>query len=357
MSSRRADIIVIGAGAIGLAIARRLQMSGRAVIIVEREDAIGRGISARSSEVIHAGIYYPHGSLKARLCTAGRSLLYDYCIAKNIPHRRCGKIILATTSSQLDALEDIRLAAERNGVPLERLDRRALSILEPALTAVAGLLSSTTGIFDSMAFMQALQRDAEHAGAILCLRTEVSAITSDRYGATLSFAGDIPDIECRLVINAAGLDAPALAATHGPAPMALYAKGHYFALRGPSPFSRLVYPLPEPGGLGIHLTLDLSGQARFGPDVQWVERPSYDVSMARAASFYAAIRHYWPNLADGDLKPAYAGVRPKLKGQAASDFLIGKQGRVINLMGIESPGLTASLAIADHVERLASSIN
>ena len=362
----RIDSVVIGAGVIGLAVARALALAGHETLIVEKEDLIGSGTSSRNSEVIHAGIYYPVGSLKSRLCVEGRDRLYAYCESRHIPHRRCGKLIVAPDPERVDELQKIRAAAEANGVAdLAWLSGEAARRLEPELRCAAALLSPSTGIIDSHAYMLSLLGEAEANGAVLAYRTGVTALRCGADGVALSFGGEAsPSLMARWVVNAAGLAAPALARTCGlngeHAPQPYYAKGSYFALAGRSPFGRLIYPTPEPGGLGVHITLDLTGQARFGPDVEWVESPDYDVDPRRAERFYAAVRAYWPGLEDGQLIPAYAGVRPKISGpgEPAADFRIsgpaehGAPG-LINLLGIESPGLTASLAIADETARIA----
>lgn len=359
------DVAVIGAGAVGLAVARALALRGREVLIVEAESTFGTGTSARNSEVIHAGIYYPQGSLKARLCVAGRSLLYDYCERRGIPHRRCGKLIVATSEAQLGELSRIRAAAAANGVALEEIPAQEARRLEPELACLGALSSPQTGIVDSHAYMLALLGDAEAHGATLACGSRVKC--AELHGGVIEvhLEGSDAALQARLVVNCAGLDAPQLSRSiqgfpprH--VPQAWLAKGNYFTLSGRSPFARLVYPVPEPGGLGIHLTLDLAGRARFGPDVQWIEERDYSVDAARAERFYPAIRTYWPGLPDGALQPAYAGIRPKISGpgEPAADFRIegpethGVPG-VINLFGIESPGLTASLAIAEHVASLA----
>jgi len=363
---------VIGAGVVGLAVARALARAGRETVILEKETLIGSGISSRNSEVIHAGIYYPKDSLKARLCVAGRTLLYDYCAAHGVAHTRCGKLIVANSGSQTAELDGIRHAAEANGVEdLAWLDAAELRLLEPDLSAAAALLSPSTGIIDSHGYMLSLLGDAEDAGAVIAFGTAVSRAAIDGGRVMLWTNGEAePALNARLVVNAAGIFARDVAARidgfpKGHVPQAWFAKGNYFTLAGRSPFSRLVYPVPEPGGLGVHLTIDLAGQARFGPDVEWLQGDdpatlNYDVDPHRADRFYAAIRAYWPALRDGDLAPAYSGIRPKLSGpgQPAADFLIsgpaahGVPG-IVNLLGIESPGLTASLAIADEVVRLA----
>jgi L-2-hydroxyglutarate oxidase LhgO len=358
-----ADCIIVGGGVVGLAIAREMALLGRAPIVVEAERQIGTVTSSRNSEVIHAGLHYPEGSLKAALCVRGKALLYAFCAARGVPHRRCGKILVATAEEQFGGLDAIVRSAGAAGVDdLRRLDRDDLRGIGPALHGVGGLLSPSTGIVDSHALMLALQGEAEAYGAQVVTATTAGALAADRGVILLTLAGeDAPALRTPLLINAAGLGAQALAATIGELardaiPPLHYAKGSYFSLAGQAPFRHLVYPLPEPGGLGIHLTLDMAGAARFGPDVEWVETPDYAVDPAKADRFTAAIRRYWPGLPDGALSPAYAGVRPKLSGPGmpAADFIIagprdhGVAG-LINLFGIESPGLTASLAIAEYV--------
>lgn len=357
------DTAVIGAGVVGLAVARRLAQAGREVLILEAESAFGTGISARNSEVIHAGIYYPVGSLKARLCVAGRTLLYAYCAERGIAHRRCGKLIVATNPHQLPQLQAIATHARGNGVhDLQSLSAAAAREMEPALACIAALHSPSTGIIDSHALMLALLGDAEHAGAVLAVNSPVESGDVRTDGMLLEIGGREPmQLHARRVINCAGLGAQGIAsrlrglsAAHVP-PLS-YAKGNYYALGGRAPFSRLVYPVPESAGLGVHLTLDLAGQARFGPDVEWVEHIDYGVDPRRAESFYASIRSYWPDLPDGSLVPAYAGIRPKphLRGEIARDFIISSPGDhgvpgLVCLYGIESPGLTSCLALAEHV--------
>jgi L-2-hydroxyglutarate oxidase LhgO len=360
------EIVVVGAGVVGLAIARQAARDGHSVLLVEAEDAVGTVTSARNSEVIHAGIYYPQGSLKAVLCVRGRELLYEYCATRGVPHRRTGKWIVATLESQLPQLEDIARKAQLNGVgDLRPLTRNEAASGEPELNCVAGLVSPSTGIIDSHAYMLALLGEAEDSGAILALRTRLQEARIGQRGIELTFQDDpSPTITARWLINSAGLDAPGVAARIGGFPQeharrAYYAKGNYFSLTGRTPFRRLIYPVPEPGGLGVHLTLDMAGRARFGPDVEWVSQPDYVVGLERGEHFYPVIRKYWPGLPDGALVPAYAGVRPKISGpgETAADFVVeGPQTHgfpgVINLLGIESPGLTASLAIAEHVSRI-----
>jgi L-2-hydroxyglutarate oxidase LhgO len=359
------DCAVIGAGVVGLAVARQLAAQGREVLILEAGGAFGTGISARNSEVIHAGIYYPAGSLKARLCVAGRRMLYDYCAERGIGHRRCGKLIVATDDGQRGQLAAISAKARANGVEdLQLLARDDARALEPALECTAALLSPSTGIVDSHGLMLALLGDAERHGAVLALHSPVQGgeVAADRIMLEVGGApANAMRLHARTVVNCAGLGAQGIAGrlrglpVHTVPPLH-YAKGNYYALAGRAPFSRLIYPVPVPAGLGVHLTLDLGGQARFGPDVEWIDRIDYAVAPERADAFYAEVRRYWPQLPDGALLPAYAGIRPKphAPDAAACDFLVsgpaehGIRGLVC-LYGIESPGLTASLALAEHV--------
>jgi len=360
------DAVVVGAGVVGLAVARALAAAGREVVVVERDTAIGTGTSSRSSEVIHAGLYYPTGSLKARLAVRGRERLYAYCAERGVAHRRCGKLIVATDDAQRDALRALHAQAQANGVTdVQWLERDAVLAMEPALHAVAALHSPSTGIVDSHALMLALRGDAEAQGAMLAFASPVRGGRVVAGGVELDVGGDTPmTLRARTVVNAAGLDAPALASRIAglPAaqvPRAHYCKGSYFAFAGRAPFSRLVYPLHDAAGLGVHLTLDLAGQARFGPDTEWLPDGApldYRVDAARADAFYAAIRRYWPALPHGSLQPAYSGIRPKIAapGEPARDFVIAGPAEhgvpgLVNLFGIESPGLTACLAIADEV--------
>lgn len=361
------DCIVVGAGVVGLAIARRLARAGREVIVLEAGADIGTGTSSRNSEVIHAGIYYPAASLMARHCVAGRQALYRFCESHGVAHRRCGKLIVATTTEEAGKLAAIRGRAAANGVTdLEELDAAAARELEPALSCTAALLSPSTGIVDSHGYMLALRGDAEAAGAAFAFNTPFERARIMNDDIAVETGGQAPmTLGCSLLVNAAGLHAPALArAIDGmppdKVPTAYYAKGNYFSCAVRAPFSHLIYPVPEPGGLGVHLTLDLGGQAKFGPDVEWVETIDYEVDAARMARFYPAIRRYWPALPDGALAPGYAGIRPKIvpPSVAVQDFVIqgpadhGTPG-LINLFGIESPGLTASLSIAGQVAELA----
>jgi L-2-hydroxyglutarate oxidase LhgO len=355
------DAVVIGAGVVGLAVARALAMAGREVVILEAEEAIGTHTSSRNSEVIHAGIYYPKDSLKARSCVAGKALLYEYCVAHGVPHRRCGKLIVATDEKQLRELEEIQKRAHANGVTdVVRMSREQALALEPELACVAALYSPSTGIIDSHALMLAYLGDAEDHGAMLALKSPLKDASVESDGFVLEVAG-AEAIKTRILVNSAGLKAPTVARRiqgyeKQKAPPEYYAKGNYYSLARRSPFSRLVYPVPEPGGLGVHVTLDLAGQARFGPDVEWVEAINYDVDPKRAERFYAAIRRYWPGLPDGALLPGYAGIRPKTAGpgEPAADFVVqgprahGVPG-LVNLFGIESPGLTSSLSLAGIV--------
>jgi L-2-hydroxyglutarate oxidase LhgO len=356
------DCIVIGAGVVGLAVARALALSGREVIVLEACSAIGTQTSARNSEVIHAGIYYPTGSLKASLCVQGKRLLYDYCQQRNVAHNRLGKLIVATQAHQLGQLQDIRAKAQANGVDdLVLISQSEAQAMEPALQCFGALHSPSTGIVDSHALMLSLLGDLENASGTLVLNTPVALVHTAQAAIEL-VASDGTRLLAKAVINAAGHGATALAATMRgfPAhcvPKQYYAKGSYFNLAGRSPFSRLIYPVPESAGLGVHLTLDMGGQARFGPDVQWVNTPDdLELDAARGDAFYAEVRRYWPQLPDAALIPAYAGIRPKISGpgQASSDFSIqGPQQHgipgLVHLFGIESPGLTSSLAIGQYV--------
>jgi L-2-hydroxyglutarate oxidase LhgO len=362
----RVDCVVIGAGVVGLAMARQLALAGREVIVLEAAGMIGTETSSRNSEVIHAGIYYPTGSLKARSCVAGKHKLYAYCAEHGVPHKRCGKLIVATSTAQNQTLEQIRAKAAANGVnDLEWLSPDQVAALEPAVFCTGALLSPSTGIIDSHSLMLAYRGDAEDQGAMLAFRAPVERgrITDD--GIVLEVGGDAPmTLGARIVINSAGLHAPALAARlegfrRELVPAPYYCKGNYFTLAGARPFSHLVYPVPEEAGLGVHVTIDLGGQVRFGPDVEWVDGIDYDVDPKRAEVFYAAIRTYYPGLKDGAIEPGYAGMRPKIspKGTQAADFVIqgprehGVPG-LVNLFAIESPGLTSSLALAEEVLRV-----
>lgn len=359
------DTVVIGAGVIGLACARALALAGREVLVLEQAAGIGMGISSRSSEVIHAGIYYPTGMLKTRLCVRGKSLLYDYCAAHGVPHRRCGKLIVATADAQEAQLDALAARAQANGVDdLRRLTRAEALALEPELRCTSALLSPSSGILDTHALMLAFQADVEAAGGAVVTRTRVERARVVDGGIEV-FTIDGTALRARQLVNAAGLGAQSLArATEGfPAarvPPLYLAKGNYFALSGRAPFTHLVYPVPEAAGLGVHLTLDLGGQARFGPDVQWIDTEDYSVNAASLERFTTEIRRYWPRLTDGALTPAYAGIRPKLQSPSqsdAADFVIEGPPQhgvpdVVQLFGIESPGITAALAIGEFVAAL-----
>ena len=363
------DAVVIGAGVVGLAVARALALSpkfaGKELLVLEAASAIGTGTSSRNSEVIHAGIYYPQGSLKAQLCVEGKAMLYDYCTERGIGFNRCGKLIVATTEAQVAQLQGIIAKATANGVyDLVLLTREQARELEPQLECVAAVHSPSTGIIDSHALMLTLQGDFENAGGLTVLNSTVASvfIASDAIKIVMQ---DGTEIVTKTLINAAGLSAPLIAQSMQGfdakfMPKAYYAKGNYFTLSGKSPFNRLIYPVPEAAGLGVHLTLDLGGQAKFGPDVQWVESADdLIVNPARGDTFYAEVRKYWPQLQEGALIAGYAGIRPKISApdEAAADFLIqgpkdhGIAG-LVNLFGIESPGLTSSLAIGARVAQL-----
>ncbi|MDQ0315569.1 NAD(P)/FAD-dependent oxidoreductase [Amorphus orientalis] len=357
------ECVVIGAGVIGLAVARELAESGRETIVLEAEGGIGTGISSRNSEVIHAGIYYPAGSRKAAFCVRGRRMLYAYCEARGVPHRQTGKLIVATEPDQIPVLEATLEKARANGVEgMRLLSKREVEALEPECRAEAALQSDTTGILDAHAFMLALQGDAEAAGAAIAFQAPLERGEAGSDGIVIEAGGT--RLRAKTVVNCAGLHATEVASRiDGVAPSSIpplhYAKGNYVSLAGRAPFSRLIYPVPEPGGLGVHLTLDLGGQARFGPDVEWVDDLDYEVSTDRLDAFVEAIRRYWPDVPIDKLHPSYSGIRPKIGPDPAAfhDFVIqdadahGVPG-LINLYGIESPGLTSSLAIAEHVLEL-----
>jgi L-2-hydroxyglutarate oxidase LhgO len=361
------DCVVIGGGVVGLAVARELAMAGHEVVLLEAESMTGSITSSRNSEVIHAGLYYPTGSLKAELCVAGKEKLYDYCRDRHIPHKRCGKLVVASNEAEVAYLEKLLKQAQANGVDDCRLiDGTELARLEPQIVGFAALVSLSTGIIDSHSLMGAYIADIEAHGGSVVLNSPVLGGELLADTVRLSVGGRDPvEIEANLVVNSAGLSAWAISEgmiglDWKTIPGRHYAKGCYFSLAGRAPAERLIYPVPETGGLGVHLTLDLAGQARFGPDVEWVETIDYDVDPRRADKFYAAIRRYWPNLPHAALQPAYAGMRPKVVGPnrgGAGDFII--QGPETTghpayaaLYGIESPGLTASMAIAERVARL-----
>lgn len=364
--SEAVECVVVGGGIIGLAVARALARAGREVLLLEKERWIGQDTSSRNSEVIHAGLYYPQGSLKARFCVAGRKALYDFCAAHNVPHRRLGKLVVACNENEVETLRRVMAHAEANGVEdLRWLDGKEARALEPELSCVAAFHSPSTGIVDSHELMLAYQTDAELAGAAVVLRAPVLEGRVIGKGFALEIGGaERMTLEAKILVNSAGLYAPSLARRIAGIPSETiprdyYCRGVYFTLAGRAPFKRLVYPVPEAAGLGVHLTLDMSGAARFGPDTEWIDGIDYTVEPRRGDRFYAAIRAYWPNLPDGSLQPGYAGIRPKINApeERAADFMVagpethGVPG-LVNLFGIESPGITASLAIADHVAAL-----
>jgi L-2-hydroxyglutarate oxidase LhgO len=357
------QVMVIGAGVVGLAIAREAALKGHDVIVAEAASAIGTGTSSRNSEVIHAGLYYPTGSKRALHCPRGRRMLYDYCESHGVPHRKLGKLFIVTKEADIPKLEAVHAQALKNGVEnVTMLDAAAAKRMEPALFCVAAFHSAETGIIDSHRYMLALQGDIEDRGGVLAFNTPVERIARAGTGWRVDFGGPEPGaITVDAVINSASHGAQRLArATEDyPAervPKLVLAKGNYFGFSGRSPFSRLIYPAPVPGGLGIHVTLDLAGRMRFGPDVEWIEAMNFDVDPRRADGFYAYIRTYWPALPDNSLFPDYAGIRPKLTGpgEPAADFMIdgpaehGLPG-LVQLFGIESPGLTSSLSLAEEV--------
>lgn len=364
--AERIDCAIIGAGVVGLAIARELALRGREVVILEAEDAFGTHTSSRNSEVIHGGIYYPTGTLKARLCVTGKKALYQYCALKGIDHKRIGKVIVATDVTQFERLHKYKQQGEINGVDdLQSLGRDELRALEPAVLGVAGLLSPSTGIIDSHGLMLAYLGDAEERGATLALKSPVKSGRIGGDGIELSVGGDEPmTVICDSVVNSAGFHAQALARRIAgippeTIPPTYYAIGHYYSLTGTSPFNHLVYPVARQDWLGVHVTLDLGGRCKFGPDFAWIDRIDYTFNTQRGNAFYEAIRRYYPGLKDGALQPGYTGIRPKIHGPGteAPDFMIqGPKDHavkgLVNLYGIESPGLTSSLAIADYVAEL-----
>ena len=374
----RVDCVVIGAGVVGLAVAREMALQGRETILLERENAFGTISSARNSEVIHAGIYYPKDSLKAKLCVEGNRLLYEYCRSHQVATQPYGKLIVASDVSQLDDLQAILYKAQNNGVPdIKIISGEQAKALEPQLQCVAAILSSSTGIVDSHGYMLSLLGGFEDAGGMVAYQSPLISAKPIGANAENGFELEIggPDgmqLQTKLLINCAGMSAPAVAQkisglAKGQIPKAYFAKGNYFSLSGKSPFTHLIYPIPEPGGLGVHLTLDMGGQAKFGPDVEWLdieseEQIDYTVDSKRGDGFYDAVRRYWPDLRDGALQPDYSGVRAKIvpPNSPAGDFCFngpkdhGLQG-LFNLYGFESPGLTSSLAIARHLEGLIKS--
>ena len=385
MYKEHVDCVVIGAGVVGLAVAREMAMAGREVLVLESDENIGRGISSRNSEVIHAGIYYPQGSLKAKLCVSGKKMLYEYARSRNVPHKICKKLIVATDNSQIKALHNIRQKAENNGVDdLRLLSKHEVKSIEAELRCEAALLSPSTGIIDTHNYMLCLHADIENYGGEISFLSKLLSLKVVDNGIELYVScndGKLEEEEKKecseadiclvaaMVINCAGLGAVNLARkienypqSAAPIPYQKYAKGNYFSLSAANPFSHLIYPVPEQGGLGVHLTMDLANRARFGPDVEWVDKIDYKVSSDRAGRFYKLIREYWPSLPDNSLLPDYSGIRPKIcigndssQAYMYNDFMIhgfedNKIRGLVNLFGIESPGLTASLAIARYVK-------
>jgi L-2-hydroxyglutarate oxidase LhgO len=356
------QVLVVGAGVVGLAIARTAAFRGHEVIVAEAASAIGSGISSRNSEVIHAGIYYPTGSARARLCARGRRMLYDFCISHGLPHRKCGKLIVATDAAELARLEPIRAQGLENGVEgLDLIDGAAARRLEPHLSCIAAVCSPETGIIDSHAYMHALRGELEDHGGRIAFHTRVEGLKPAPSGWMVAIRGEPQLIRFEAVVNAAGLGAQQLgrateAYPPGRVPRLALAKGNYFSFAGRPVFSRLIYPVPIPGGLGVHVTLDLAGRMRFGPDVEWIDEENYDVDPGRAAAFYQRIRSYWPGLPESSLLPDYAGIRPKITGpgEPAADFMIDapkhhELAGLVQLFGIESPGLTSALSLAEEV--------
>lgn len=366
----RVDALVIGAGAVGLAVARALAQAGHETIVAEAQNAIGQGVSSRNSEVIHAGLYYTPGSLKASLCVRGKELLYALCASHGVDHHRCGKLTVANSDAEQAALRGLQQRAAANGVPVEWLGAAQARALEPALRCQAALRSPSTGVVDSHGFMLALQGDLERAGGMVAFGSQVVSVALSRTGAHVVRMADGSELEAGILVNSASLHACGLARRFEGLPPQFvprehFAKGNYYSLAGRAPFTHLIYPAPADAWLGVHLTLDLGGQAKFGPDIEWLdvetsEDIDYTVDPLRADGFYAEVRRYWPDLPDGALAPSYSGVRPKIHGpgEAAPDFRIdgpalhGVPG-LVNLFGIESPGLTSALAIAEVVAQIA----
>jgi L-2-hydroxyglutarate oxidase LhgO len=357
------QVLVVGAGVVGLAAARALAMAGHEVIVAEAADAIGTGISSRNSEVIHAGLYYPTGSLRAVHCPRGRRMLYAFCDSHGVPHRKCGKLVVAIHAGEAARLATILDQARANGVEgVAIIDGAHATRLEPQLACAAAMCSPETGIVDSHRLMLALRGDLEDHGGVIAFNTPIVRLARASGGWEASFGGgEAGSITVDAVVNCAGLGAQQLArATQAyppeRIPRLVLAKGNYFSYAGRPAFSRLIYPVPVPGGLGVHVTLDLAGRMRFGPDVEWIERENYDVAPGRAAAFYARIRDYWPALPDNSLAPDYAGIRPKLTGagEPAADFMIEGPRQhglphMVHLFGIESPGLTCALSLAEEI--------
>lgn len=352
------DVLIVGAGILGLAVGREFALRGREVLIVEKQDAIGTETSSRNSEVIHAGIYYPTNSLKAEFCVRGKQLLYEHCKRYNVPHEQIGKVIVATAESQFATLQNYQEQARLNGVgELPWLNRSQLQQMEPEVECLAGIYSPSTGIIDSHAYMLSLEGDFESAGGMIAFQTPASKVEADDL--LLVDCGEL-QLKPKLFVNSAGLEAPYISQQLGGTVKPYFARGHYYTLSGKSPFHRLVYPIAEEGGLGIHVTLDMSHQARFGPDVQWIDSADYEFDSSQRPDFIEAIRRYYPSLDESRLNEGYTGIRPKLRpqGEPASDFVINGPRETgipgyVELLGIESPGLTASLAIAERIGELA----
>ncbi len=357
------QILVVGAGVIGLAVARSAALRGHDVTVAEATGGIANGVSSRNSEVIHAGLYYPTGSLRAVHCPRGRRMLYEFCASHGVGHRKCGKLVVATNPAELAKVETVLAQAQRNGVEgVEMIGGNAARTLESELSCIGALWSPETGIIDSHGYMRALWGELEDRGGMIAFETKVERLTFKASSWHVQFSGsESGSAEFDAVINAAGLGAQALARRiegypAATVPKLVLAKGNYFGFAGKPVFSRLIYPTPVDGGLGVHVTLDLAGRMRFGPDVEWITEENYAVDPRRADSFYERIRTYWPGLPDHSLVPDYAGIRPKVTGpgEPASDFIIAGPAthglsRLVNLFGIESPGLTASLSLAESV--------
>lgn len=377
----RVHTLVLGTGVIGLSCARALARLGREVVLCDLSGAVGTGTSSRNSEVIHAGLYYPQGSRKAKHCLRGSEMLRRFCLEREVPHRICGKLIVATSEAQLPELKALEMKAAGNGVKLEPLSPQQVQQMEPEVYCVEALHSPRTGIVDSHAFMQALLADAEEYGATLALRTQLRGGQVYQEGVMVELesvdSADVFTVEAQAVVNCCGLAAPRVARSLGMerVPEAFYCRGSYYALQGGlRPFSRLVYPVPEPqtSGLGVHATVDLQGQVRFGPDVEWLppeilpglevdeaaygshQAAAYQVDDKKSEAFYSEVRRYWPKLPDGALVADYSGVRPKLSapGEPAADFQVASYGKLVNLFGIESPGLTSAMSLAEEVVQL-----
>jgi L-2-hydroxyglutarate oxidase LhgO len=354
------QVLVVGAGVVGLAVARAAALAGHEVIVAERACAIGTGVSSRNSEVIHAGLYYPTGSKRAYHCPHGRRMLYEFCASRGVPHRKCGKLVVATNDSEIERLDAIIKQARINGVEgVEIIEGAAARRLEPALACRLAMISPETGIVDSHAYMNALRGDLEDHGGMIAFNTPIDRLEQVQGGWLVSFGGDSTTFDA--AVNCAGLGAQKLGHATGGypqerVPRLFFGKGSYFAYAGRPAFSRLIYPVPIPGGLGVHVVLDMGGRMRFGPDVEWIGSEDYQVDPGRVEAFYARVRGYWPGLPDNSLLPDFAGIRPKITGpgEPQADFIIdapehhGAPG-LVQLFGIESPGLTSSLSIGEEV--------